>query len=1077
MFTLQTRLAFSVLGLTLLLLSAGWIGAAFASATAPAAGVVGVQQVVGGLDQPVYVTHAGDGSGRLFVVEKAGTVRIVRQGRLLAQPFLDIRDRVANSGEAGLLSIAFPPDFATQGYFFVYYNHKDRNLAPLPPEDGGVNAGYDSVVARFRVTADPDRADAASEERILVRNQPYENHNGGLVAFGPDGKLYIGLGDGGSGDDPLNAGQNLATWLGKILRISVGASGAYTIPPDNPFVGRNDAKAEIWDWGLRNPWRFSFDRQTGDLFIGDVGQGAREEISLHPAGQAGGLNFGWDCREGDIAHSTTATCTGPFVAPIVAYPRSDGQSVTGGYVYRGPTFAAFQGRYFFADFSQGRIWSTQPGDAGWSLKQLELDTSEAIASFGEDEAGELYVVGFGSGVLYRLVDTQAPAAALSDSTFVASPTTAIAGDVVSYTLTLRNTGGATDGDVQVEMSAPPGLNYLPGTLHATAGIIDATAAPLLRWHGMIYANQIVTLTYQITVGAAPPGTLLTTAQIAAPGLTPLTRTAPLTVRNGGAATPDPDFFLPGTQPEHMLDAIVDPVSCQGCHTSPIYGAWRGSMKSQAGRDPIFWAALHVANQDADNAGDFCLRCHTPRGWYGGRSHPADGALLESSDLSAGVACEVCHRMIDPQPTDGEAAAVARDASVRNAISPTLPLDHVGSAMLILDPEDNRRGPFVINPAPPHPKATWRTDFLGQGGDPVVEARVCGSCHNLDNPTLSWNPASGRYEPNAENLAAPSFASGDLFPIERTFDEWRHSDYATAQGVYAPQFAGAKPDGIVRTCQDCHMPRTTGLAAIGDVNRDCAANGCLPEHSFAGANTWAPRLLQDTRWRLAATSDAIHLNAAILSARSMLQKAATVTIDFDPAATPRQATVRVTNESGHKLPTGYPEGRRIWLNVRAYDEAGQLVFESGAYTPQTGVLANDPHLKVYEAKLGIDDGATVTETFHFVRNNAVLKDNRIPPRGYTVAAFDQPGLRPVGAAYLDGQHWDETTYPLPAEAVTVAATLYYQTASKEYIDFLRANGGADGDVLGRMWDDLKSPPEIMAMAITPERNNFLPLIGR
>ncbi|HHW88631.1 MAG TPA: DUF11 domain-containing protein, partial [Chloroflexi bacterium] len=993
MLTPQTRLALLVLGCILLLMIAGRSSAVQANNATPTAGVVGLQQVVSGLNQPVYVTHAGDGSGRLFVVEKAGTVRIVQQGQLLAQPFLDIRDRVANSGEAGLLSIAFPPDYATQGYFFVYYNHKDRNLAPPPPEDGGVNGGYDTVVARFHVTADPNRADAASEERILVRNQPYENHNGGLVAFGPDGNLYIGLGDGGSGDDPLNAGQNLATWLGKILRIGVSASGAYTIPPDNPFVGRTDAKAEIWDWGLRNPWRYSFDRLTGDLFIGDVGQGAREEISLHPAGQPGGLNFGWDCREGDIAHDTTATCDGPFVAPIVAYPRSDGQSVTGGYVYRGLTFAAFQGRYFFADFSQGRIWSTQQGATGWTTKHLELDTGENIASFGEDEAGELYVVGFGSGALYQLVDTQAPAAALGDSTFVVTPTTAVAGDVASYTLRLHNNGGATAGDVQVEATVPTGLHYLPGSLHATAGAVNESAAPTLRWQGVIYANQIVTLTYQVTVGATPAGAVPTIAQIAAPGLPALARTATLTVRNGGAATPDPDFFLPGTQPEHMIDAIVDPVSCQGCHTTPIYGAWRGSMKSQAGRDPIFWAALHVANQDVENAGDFCLRCHTPRGWYGGRSHPADGSLLENSDLSAGVACEVCHRMIDPLPTGGEAAAVARDAVIRSAISPTLPADHVGSAMLILDPEDNRRGPFVINPAPPHPKATWRTDFLGQGGDPVIEARVCGSCHNLDNPTLSWNPTTARYEPNAENLAAPSFASGDLFPIERTFDEWLYSDYATAQGVYAPQFAGAKADGIVRTCQDCHMPRMTGLAAIGDVNRDCITNGCLPEHSFAGANTWAPQLLQDARWRLAATDDALHLNAAMQSARTMLRRAATLTLDFDPQATPKTATVRVTNESGHKLPTGYPEGRRIWLNVRAFDAAGRLIFESGAYDAETGILVQDAQIKVYEAKLGIDDGSAITETFHFVLNNSVLKDNRIPPRGYTVAAFDQPGLRP------------------------------------------------------------------------------------
>ncbi|GIV74895.1 MULTISPECIES: PQQ-dependent sugar dehydrogenase [Caldilinea] len=1040
------------------------------------AGEIALQEVASGFSQPVYVTHAGDGSGRLFVVEKAGLIKIIHNGQTLSQPFLDIRDRVGNDGEAGMLSVAFPPDFAQNGYFFVYYNHTDKNLVPPDPRDGGNNNGYDTVVARFRVTGDSNRADPNSEERILLRNQPYANHNGGLILFGPDGRLYIGLGDGGSAHDPLNAGQDLNTWLGKILRIEVGATGTYTVPADNPFVGRSDAKPEIWDWGLRNPWRFSFDRLTGDLFIGDVGQGAREEISLHPVGQAGGLNFGWDCREGDIAHSTTAPCDGPFVEPIVAYPRSDGQSVTGGYVYRGADFPQLRGRYFFADFVQGRIWSIQRAGSGWSAKALELDTDEQIASFGEDERGELYVVAFG-GTIYRLIDAAAPGPTLEESTFSASPTSAVPGDVVAYQLVLRNNGGPIDGTVQAEISVPNALTYLPQSLQATAGAVSDAAAPLLRWQGVLGAGQAVTVTYQTTLNSGASGVVTTVAQINAPNLSTLTRSAALVVRTSGGDVADPDFFLPGTQPAHMIDPIVDPTSCQSCHTTPIYGAWRGSMKSQAGRDPLFWAALHIANQDVENAGDFCLRCHTPRGWFSGRSHPADGSALESTDLVAGVACETCHRMVDPEPSGGDAAASARDAAIRSTISPTLPAGHVGSAMLILDPEDNRRGPFSISPAPPHPKATWRTELLGQGGDPVTEARVCGVCHNLDNPTLSWNPVTGRYEPNEEDAPAPSFNKGELFPIKRTFDEWLYSAYATPEGVYAPQFAGARPDGVVRTCQDCHMPRMTGIAATGGVQRDCSTNGCLPEHSFAGANTWTPQLLQDPRWRLNATGDALHLNTAIASARAMLRRAATLTIDFDPNATPKQARVRVINETGHKLPTGYPEGRRIWLNVRAYDAAGRLVFESGAYDPVTGILQQDSQLKVYEAKLGIDDGVTVTESFHFIRNNTVLKDNRIPPRGYTIAAYDQPGLRPVGAVYADNQHWDDTLYVLPNEAASVVVVLYYQTASKEYIDFLRTRGGEDGVLLGQMWDDLKSPPEVMAVAMAPMEKWFLPLIGR
>jgi uncharacterized repeat protein (TIGR01451 family) len=1039
-------------------------------------GVFGLLEIASGLNQPVYLTHAGDGSGRLFVVEKPGLIRIIQQGQVLPQPFLDISDRVGNSGEAGMLSIAFPHDYATHGTFYVYYNHRDKNLVPPDDRDANNNDGYDTVVARFHVTADPNRADPNSEERILLRNQPFSNHNGGLIAFGPDDMLYIGLGDGGSGNDPLNAGQDLRTWLGKLLRIDVEPTGTYTVPADNPFVGQADALPEIWDWGLRNPWRFSFDRLTDDLFIGDVGQGAREEINLHPAWLTDGANFGWDCREGDIAHSTTANCNGPFAEPIIVYPHADGQSVTGGYVYRGATFPALQGHYFFADFVQGRIWSTHFAQGAWQPKTLELDSDESIASFGEDETGELYVIGF-DGVIYKIVDTSTPAAALDGTTFAVTPDNAVAGDVATYDLVLRNTGGATEGAVQVEVEIPGALTYIPGSLQATAGDIDDASAPTLRWQGTLYPMQTMTMTYRANVNNGASGQVSTIAYVTAPAIPPLTRTAMLTVRTTNPTSADPDFFLPGTQPMQMLDAIVDPVGCQGCHTDPIYGAWRGSMKSQAGRDPIFWAALHVANQDAENAGDFCLRCHTPRGWYADRSHPADGSVLENSDISAGVACEVCHRMVDPEPTGGEPAAVARDIEIRRTISPTLPSDHIGSAMLILDPEDNRRGPFAIDPSPPHPKATWRTDFLGQDGDPVTEARVCGSCHNLDNPTLSWNPATERYEPNEEDTPAPSFASGDLFPIERTFDEWLKSDYATTEGVYAPSFAGAKVDGIVRTCQDCHMPRMTGRPAFGDSVRDCMTTGCLPEHSFAGANTWAPQLLQDARWRLAATGDALHLNVAMQSARSMLQRAATLTLDFDPQAMPKQATVRVTNESGHKLPTGYPEGRRIWLNVRAFDANGQLVFESGAYNAQSGVLTEDAQSKVYEAKLGIDDGNAITETFHFVLNNSVLKDNRIPPRGYTVAGFDQPGLRPVGALFTDGQHWDETTYRLPDSAVSVVVSLYYQTASKEYVDFLRTRGGNDGATLGLMWDDLKSPPEIMAVAMEPVHFGYFPLVAR
>lgn len=549
-----------------------------------------------------------------------------------------------------------------------------------------------------------------------------------------------------------------------------------------------------------------------------------------------------------------------------------------------------------------------------------------------------------------------------------------------------------------------------------------------------------------------------------------------------------DFLLPGTQPHTLIDEIPSPESCRTCHSQPIYGAWRGSMMSQAGRDPIFWAALHVANNDAANAGEFCLRCHVPKGWLEGRSDPADGSAFTPLDIGAGVACEVCHRMVDPVPGANDQTTQI-DIAIRSALTVTLPADFVTSAMMIVDPQDNRRGPFALPDFGFH--TAYQSRFQGQSVDAVAHSRLCGTCHNVDNPALSWveKPPGGgpaQYWPNELDTPAPSYERGDMFPIERTFDEWFNSQYAKG-GVVAPQFAGAKPNGLVESCQDCHMPRQTGQAAIPSLNpvfRDCVTTGCLPAHVLVGGNTWAPQLLQDPRWRLHNGADAPYLAKTAEEARAMLKKGATVMVALGQQGNQKVATVRVTNETGHKLPTGYPEGRRIWINLRAYDVQGKLVYESGVYDWNAGTLKQDAGLKVYEAEpgltpelakvLGMDSGPT----FHFALNNAIFKDNRIPPRGYTVAAFDQPGLRPVGVTFKDGQHWDDTTYVVPAGADRVVATLYYQTSSSEYIAFLREKGGADGATLGEMWDDSKSPPEVMAIATAPTGNRwFVPVVGR
>ncbi len=336
------------------------------------------QPLVSGLQRPVDLQ--ADGSGRLFVIEKVGRIRIIEQGQLLVAPFLDITSRVGSRGnEQGLLGLAFHPRYAQNGYFFV--NYTDRN--------------GDTVIARYQVSSDPNFADPNSEVKLLGVSQPFPNHNGGVLAFGPDGYLYAGLGDGGAAGDPLDHAQNLDTLLGKILRLDVDSAEPYTLPPDNPFGN------EIWAYGLRNPWRMSFDKRTGDLYIGDVGQGEWEEIDYIPAGSPGGINFGWDYREGAHEYEGNPPQGLVLVDPIAEYNHQEGGcSVTGGYVYRG-AMPEWNGIYLYGDYCTGFIWGLFRSDEGWQVRLL-FDTDVNITSFGQDEFGEIYLVGDGGGI-YRLV--------------------------------------------------------------------------------------------------------------------------------------------------------------------------------------------------------------------------------------------------------------------------------------------------------------------------------------------------------------------------------------------------------------------------------------------------------------------------------------------------------------------------------------------------------------------------------------------------------------------------------------------------------------------------------------------------
>lgn len=358
----------------------------FAFAATP---IISLDEIAGGLDAPVSITHAGD--ARLFITLQDGQVVIWDGTRVLPTPFLDIRDLTSKGGERGLLSVAFHPHYAQNGLFFVNYT----------------NTGGHTVIARYRVSAnDPNRADLTSARTLLVIEQPYQNHNGGQMQFGPDGYLYIGMGDGGSGGDPGNRAQTLSTLLGKMLRIDVNAD-TYSSPATNPFVNNTAARSEIWALGLRNPWRFSFDRVTGDLWIADVGQGEYEEVDFQPATSIGGENYGWKRMEGTHCYEPASGCNnGQLVLPVIEYDHSGGAcSVTGGYVYRGASSPRLVGSYIYGDYCNGKIWAATRDGSSVAIREL-IDTGFLISTFGEDMNGELYVADH-RGTIYRLTDIRA----------------------------------------------------------------------------------------------------------------------------------------------------------------------------------------------------------------------------------------------------------------------------------------------------------------------------------------------------------------------------------------------------------------------------------------------------------------------------------------------------------------------------------------------------------------------------------------------------------------------------------------------------------------------------------------------
>jgi cytochrome c553 len=493
---------------------------------------------------------------------------------------------------------------------------------------------------------------------------------------------------------------------------------------------------------------------------------------------------------------------------------------------------------------------------------------------------------------------------------------------------------------------------------------------------------------------------------------------------GVAPTTLRDFRLPGTQPfgAGVYDNPEGTCStCHGGYSAAVepWSNWRGSMMGNTMRDPVFAATMVIAEQDAPASGDLCLRCHTPGGWQEGRSTDTSGGMVTAKDRQ-GVQCDYCHRAVDPIYQPGVSPAVD-EAILARLDAPVL---GYGNGQSVSDPDPIRRGPYA--------DAQASHQFLDSAFHRT--ANLCGTCHDVSNPAFVAGSAPGEYVVQELDAPHPDGNKRDMFPVERTFSEWSVSAYAEG-GVYAPQFAGVKPGGIVSTCQDCHMADATGRGAdTGPMRTD------LGVHDLTGGNHFVPDLIP--AW-FPGEFDQTALNAGKARVTAMLQMAATLEVFESPVGGGPGVTVRVTNETAHKLPSGYPEGRRIWINVRAFDDQASLIYESGAYDPATGTLSHDPDAKIYHIELGTSHrlgailGIDAGPSFHFVLNDTVFLDNRIPPRGASLAELEAVQSPVVGyGGYQDGQFWDDTVYDLPAGASIVEVALYYQSISKEYVEFLR-----------------------------------------
>ena len=559
----------------------------------------------------------------------------------------------------------------------------------------------------------------------------------------------------------------------------------------------------------------------------------------------------------------------------------------------------------------------------------------------------------------------------------------------------------------------------------------------------------------LLAGRIARGTLLVLALTAIGGTV-----ATVMARGGGGQVKVPttgaDFFQPGTQPspkDPTIDPIETSISCTYCHSGygdqiAPYDTWATSLMAQSARDPVWHAAVAIANQDANIGGETCIRCHAPGGWLAGHSSNGSIADLQGDDFD-GINCNFCHRVVNPELGPDSAVAYPGDPA-----DPDVPIisalaaqglvpSGAGNARFVVDPKSTRRGPFSDVPQNLHGvEARLITSPYHR------QSEFCGTCHDVSNPIYTKNPKTGEFQLNALGAAHPTQNPGDMFPEQRTYSEWLNSDYVNGVQYADHRFGGNDADGVVSSCQDCHMPKViAGGCRFYEFGPPFFERPDMPQHSFAGANTWVVQAIRDGM--LPEDADSIGLSQAAIdqaTARTitMLQNASDMSLTQQGAS----LKVRVTNESGHKLPTGYPEGRRMWINVKFTNAKNQVVAERGAYDSATAVLST-ADTKIYQAKQGISPaiakitGLAAGPGFHLALANKVFSDNRIPPRGFTNAAFNAIGSGAVGYRYADGQHWDDTLFDIPAGATQATVTLFYQTTSREYIEFLRDQNTTDG----------------------------------